>query len=178
MCDPQTKAEQVAGRIEELANDMAHRLRPYFHTGDLAAELMRAKKDARSVARALMACGQAQMFGPLLRQMQVTPDLISSVYWELQSSPDDAPAPIGTIGSRDDYLSALGGLLDDEPAAPAVQARDRFERVRADVCPPEPRPRRSVRLEADPLDTRPVTRTGNLHEQPTCGAQEATHTAE
>ena len=128
VCDPQTKADQVAGRVEELAADMAQRLRPYFHTGDLAAELLRAKKDARGVARALMACGQAQMFGPLLREMQVTPDLVSSVYWELQSKPDDAPVPIGTIGSRDDYLSALGGLLDDEPPAPAAQARDRFER--------------------------------------------------
>ncbi len=130
VCDPATKAEQVAGRIEELAADMAHRLRPFFHTGDLAAELARAKRDARGVARALLACAQAQMFGPLLRQMQVTQDLVSSVYWELQSKADDAPAPIGTVGARHDYLSALGGLLDDEePAAPAAaQARDRFDR--------------------------------------------------
>lgn len=134
VCDPQTKADQVAGRIEELAADMAHRLRPYFHTGDLAAELARAKREARGVARALLACAQAQMFGPLIRQMQVTQDLISSVYWELQSgSPsgaDDAPMPIGTVGSRNDYLSALGGLLGDEPAAAPsrVQARDRFDR--------------------------------------------------
>lgn len=132
VCDPATKAEQVAGRVEELAADMAHRLRPYFHTGDLAAELARAKRDARGVARALLACAQAQMFGPLLRQMQVTQDLVSSVYWELQSKADDAPAPIGTLGSRSDYLSALGGLLDDEPAAaPAAAApppRDRFDR--------------------------------------------------
>ncbi len=128
VCDPATKAEQVAERVEELAADMAHRLRPYFHTGDLAAELARAKRDARGVARALLACAQAQMFGPLLRQMQVTQDLVSSVYWELQSVADDAPAPIGTLGSRSDYMSALGGLLDDEPAAPAIQARDRFDR--------------------------------------------------
>jgi len=128
VCDPNTKAEQVAGRIEELAADMAHRLRPYFHTGDLAAELARAKRDARGVARALLACAQAQMFGPLLRQMQVTQDLVSSVYWELQSKADAAPAPIGTVGARHDYLSALGGLLDDEPAAPPAQARDRFDR--------------------------------------------------
>ncbi len=128
VCDPQTKADQVAGRIEELAADMAHRLRPYFHTGDLAAELARAKRDARDVARALLACAQAQMFGPLIRQMQVTQDLISSVYWELQSNADDAPTPIGTVGSRNDYLSALGGLLDDEPALPKPQARDRFDR--------------------------------------------------
>ncbi len=131
VCDSRTKAEQVSGRVEELAADMAHRLRPYFHTGDLAAELARAKRDARGVARALLACAQAQMFGPLLRQMQVTQDLVSSVYWELQSKADDAPAPIGTVGARHDYLSALGGLLDDdEPAAPAAaaQARDRFDR--------------------------------------------------
>ena len=128
VCDPQTKADQVAGRIEELAADMAHRLRPYFHTGDLAAELARAKRDAKGVARALLACVQAQMFGPLIRQMQVSQDLVSSVYWELQSKADDAPAPIGTVGSRSDYLSALGGLLDDEPPAPKLQARDRFDR--------------------------------------------------
>lgn len=128
VCDPQTKADQVAGRVEELAADMAHRLRPYFHTGDLAAELARAKREARGVARALLACAQAQMFGPLIRQMQVTQDLISSVYWELQSKADDTPVPIGTVGSRNDYLSALGGLLDDEPAAPKLQARDRFDR--------------------------------------------------
>ncbi len=128
VCDPQTKADQVAGRIEELATDMAHRLRPYFHTGDLAAELARAKREARGVARALLACAQAQMFGPLMRQMQVTQDLVSSVYWELQSKADDAPAPIGTMGSRSDYLSALGGLLDDEPAPTTLQVRDRFDR--------------------------------------------------
>jgi len=128
ICDPKTKADQVAGRIGELAADMAHRLRPFFHTGDLAKELARAKREARGVARALLACTQAQMFGPLIREMQVTQDLISSVYWELQSKADDAPVPIGAVGLRNDYLSALGGLLDDEPAAPKLQARDRFDR--------------------------------------------------
>ena len=125
VCDPATKAEQVLGRVEELAADMSHRLRPYFHTGDLAAELARAKQEARLVARALLGCAEAQMFGPLLRQMQVTQDTVSSVYWELQSAPDETP--IGTGGTRGAYLSALGGLLDDEPPAP-TRARDRFER--------------------------------------------------
>ena len=129
VCDPQTKADQVAGRVAELAADMAQRLRPYFHTGDLVAELARAKRDSRGVARALMACAQAQMFGPLMREMQVTPDLVGSVYWDLQSKPDGGAAPIGTVGTRNDYMSALGGLLDDEEEpAPAVQVRDRFDR--------------------------------------------------
>ena len=135
VCDPRTKADQVAGRVHELAKAMAQRLRPYHHTGDLAAELLRARREARGVARALLACAQAQMFGPLLRQMQVTSDTVASVYWDLQSRADDAPVPIGTVGSSRDYRSALGGLLDDdeegrEDVAPAAapQVRDRFDR--------------------------------------------------
>ena len=130
VCDPATKAAQVEGRVEELAADMAQRLRPYFNTGDLAAELARAKREARVVARSLLACAEAQMFGPLIRTMQLTQDQVSSVYWDLQSRADEAPAPVGAVASRATYLSALGGLFDDEPAPEPVQekARDRFER--------------------------------------------------
>ena len=135
VCDVSTKADQVAGRIDELAAAMGQRLRPYHRTDDKAAELRRARKDAGGVARALLACAEAQMFGPLLRQMQVTDDLIGSVYWDLQSKPDAAPVPIGTVASGHDYRKALGALFadDDEDdevvpvqAAPAV--RDRFDR--------------------------------------------------
>ena len=131
VCDPQTKANQVAARVAELAADMAHRLRPYYRTDDTAAALVRAKKEARGVARALLACAQAQMFGPLLREMQVTADLVGSVYWDLQSGPEDGPVPIGTVGSGRDYRSALGGLLDDDDevaVAAAPEVRDRFDR--------------------------------------------------
>ena len=128
VCDPGTKADQVAGRVAELADAMAHRLRPYHHTGDLAAELQRAKREARGVARALLGCAQAQMFGPLMRAMQLTSDSVASVYWDLQSNAEGTAVPIGTVGARHDYVSALGGLLDDEPAAAVPQARDRFDR--------------------------------------------------
>ena len=131
VCDPRTKADQVAGRVAELARDMAHRLRPYHRTDDRGAELARARREARGVARALLACVQAQMFGPLMRQMQVTDELVGSVYWDLQSKADDLPVPIGTVGSGRDYRSALGGLFDDEEEPPAEaepEVRDRFDR--------------------------------------------------
>ena len=134
VCDVGTKAEQVAGRIDELAAAMGQRLRPYHRTDDKAAELLRARKEAGGVARSLLACAEAQMFGPLLRQMQVTDDLIGSVYWDLQSKADAAPVPIGTVGSGRDYRKALGALLadDDDDAAEAVptapEVRDRFDR--------------------------------------------------
>lgn len=130
VCDPATKAEQVSGRVEELAVDMAQRLRPYFHTGDTAAELLRARENAREVLRALVACAQAQMFGPFLRALQVTSDQMASVYWRLQSEPEDQ-APIGTASLHDDYLGELGDFL----GAPAPEtngaalARDRFEKL-------------------------------------------------
>ena len=133
VCDPRTKAEQVAGRIEELAADMQHRLRPYFYTGDLAADLARAKTEARGVVLALLACAQAQMFGPLLRQLQVTQDLVASVYWDLQSRPDEAMT-VGAVGGAEDYLSGLSSLFggDTQVATLATDApqpaRDRFER--------------------------------------------------
>ena len=135
VCDPATKAEQVSGRLEDLAVDMAQRLRPYFHTGDLAAELARARENARQVVRALVACAQAQMFGPFLRALQVTSDQMASVYWRLQSEPEDT-APIGTVSLADDYMGELGDFFGtpapvaangrgDAPAA----ARDRFEKL-------------------------------------------------
>ena len=133
VCDPQTKADQVAGRIDELAVAMSQRLRPYHRTDDKAAELARARKEAGGVARSLLACAEAQMFGPMLRQMQVTDDLIGSVYWDLQSKPDATPVPIGTVGSGRDYRKALGALFgdDDDDEAPATavpEVRDRFDR--------------------------------------------------
>jgi hypothetical protein len=128
VCDPSTKAAQLSGRVEELATDMAQRLRPYFHTGDLAAELARAKKNAIEVLRALAQCAQAQMFGSLLRSLQVTSDQIAAVYLRLESDANHDLAPIGTLSTEDDYLSALG--LDQVPAGPhsGMVARDRYER--------------------------------------------------
>ncbi len=128
VCDPSTKAAQLSGRVEELATDMAQRLRPYFNTGDLAAELARAKKNASEVLRALAQCAQAQMFGSLLRALQVTPDQVSAVYWRLESDMTDSPAPIGTLSTEDDYLAALGLSQTPAPADGPAVAKDRFER--------------------------------------------------
>ncbi len=128
VCDPSTKALQLSGRVEELATDMAQRLRPYFHTGDLAAELARAKQNAQEVLRALAQCAQAQMFGSLLRSLQVTSDQVAAVYFRLESDVSDGPAPIGTISLEDDYLAALG-IAQEPVAVDAVAvAKDRYER--------------------------------------------------
>lgn len=131
VCDPALKLEQVGGRLRELASDIGQNLRPHFHSGDLAAELARARAAARDLIRVLLGTSQAQLFGCLLRALQVTQDQVTSVYWRMQSEPDDEPVPIGTAAGGADYLE-LEGLLDgmgEAAAAPAGTPRHRFDRL-------------------------------------------------
>ena len=129
VCDPALKAEQITGRLTELAGDILKQLRPHFHTGDLAAELERARAAARDLLRVLKVCAQMQMFGPLLRALQVTQDQVTSVYWRMQSEPDDSPVPIGTASTASDYDDLDALLAEPAAAAPAAPARHRFDRL-------------------------------------------------
>jgi hypothetical protein len=126
VCNPMLKAEQVAGRIEDLAVAIAQRLRPYFHTGNMVEELERAAQNARDVQRALVRCAEAQMFGALLRALQVTSDQMLDVWWRLQSEPEHA-APIGVASLGADYGGELGITIDDDTDGARSLARDRFE---------------------------------------------------
>ena len=126
VCDPALKAEQIIGRLTDLATDIDAELRQHYHDGDVAAELERATARARELLRDLAQCARAQRLGALLRAMQVTPDQIMSVYWSLQSDAED-PVPIGAVGAADDY-EEMFGLADPVPAA-KVEVRDRFERL-------------------------------------------------
>ncbi|HQT79898.1 MAG TPA: virulence factor SrfC family protein, partial [Rhodopila sp.] len=97
VCDPSLKAEQITGRLSELTRDIAAQLRPYYHTGDIAAELAKVRQAAQGLQRALVACARIQMFGPLLRSLMVSQDQMSSVYWRLQLQPDEHVLPTGAI---------------------------------------------------------------------------------
>jgi hypothetical protein len=126
VCDPAIKRGQIAARLEALRADMAARLSPYWHSGDLTAELAKRREEARVVSRALVACASAQAFGRLIRALQVTPEELTSAWWRMQTEPAEE-APVGTRAGEEDYLAELGDLV-----APAAQgehrARDAFER--------------------------------------------------
>jgi hypothetical protein len=127
VCRPQLKSDQITGRLEDLAIAMAQRLRPYFHTGDTAAEVERANQNATKVTRrVLIPSATGQTFGMLLRALQVTSDQMQDVWWQFQSEPENA-SPVGVTSLESDYESDLG--LPSEPAEPPQNAvRDRFER--------------------------------------------------
>ena len=129
ICDSALKLQQIAGRVTDLAREINAQLRPYYHTGDLVAELEQARTSAREVVRALIACAQAQKFGPLLRALQTTTDDVTAVYWDRQMRIEDGgpplSRPIGAAGTLDDYDDELAHLLDDPLAQPDVIASDR-----------------------------------------------------
>jgi hypothetical protein len=104
---------------------MAARLSPYWHSGDLTAELAKRREEARVISRALVACAAAQGFGRLIRSLQVTPEELTSAWWRMQTEPAEE-APVGARAGEEDYLAELGDLV-----APAGgtdhRARDAFE---------------------------------------------------
>jgi hypothetical protein len=124
VCDPVLKAEQISGQVAKVADDILTQLRPQHHTGDLVAELERARAAGRLVLQALVTCARAQMFGALLRSLQVTADQITGVYWDLQTRSD---GPIGEASLESDYMNELGDLLGDTAVAASAGARDRSE---------------------------------------------------
>lgn len=126
VCDPAIKRRQIAARLDALRADMAARLTPYWHSGDLQAELEKRREEARIIGRALVACAAAQGFGRLIRSLQVTPEELTSAWWRMQTAPDEE-APVGARAGEEDYLAELGDLV-----APMAQgehrARDAVER--------------------------------------------------
>jgi hypothetical protein len=136
VCDPSLKASQVALRGREVAQGVAERLRPFFRGGNLEEELERARARGRALLRSLMPCVEAQMLGPLVRNLQPDADRLAGVYWRLSlggaGSAAAGPAPIGRRSTGSDYADMLGDLLGQEPAdakpgrAAARDLHDRF----------------------------------------------------
>jgi hypothetical protein len=111
VCNPSLKSRQIRARTEELASEMAERLRPHWRSDDRAAELVQARLRATAVVRALVNCARAQMFGALLRSLQVTQEQVAGVHWRMQTDYDDQPAPIGAVGGAALYDDELSGIL-------------------------------------------------------------------
>jgi hypothetical protein len=127
VCDATLKLEQIAARVERLAAEMAGQLRPHHRSGDVAAEIAKARLVAMQVARPLTECASRQMFGPLLRALQVSRDQMIEVWRELQMKPGQDPAPIGAASQAGSVFDDLfGGSADAATAAsPAPLVRDR-----------------------------------------------------
>lgn len=137
VCDPNLKLEQVRGRLRILAADVAQNLRPHFRSGNADVELERARAAAETLGGALAEVVQAQLFGAMLRAMQVTEDSVASVYWQMQAAPEEERPPIGAAAAGTSIFAALGlkpktGPQEDAQGAAAggtAGPRHRFDRL-------------------------------------------------
>lgn len=129
VCNPALKRGQVAARLAELARGLATRLEPYFHSGDLDAELKKRRAAARDAGlRILQHTAPAQRFGAMLREWTSPADNLSDLFYRVQLKPpaeDGIAAPIGRAvdggGLAAEFLEGLG----DAPAPTSASSRPR-----------------------------------------------------
>jgi hypothetical protein len=127
VCHPEIKRKQIETRVAELSRLMAERLRRYYVSGDMQAELVKRREQARTVSRSLAQCAADQTFGHLLKEMQVDYDLLAEIFYRVEVEPANGadgkeeksgPAP---VGKRVDPGALLSEVFFDEPASPAFE---------------------------------------------------------
>lgn len=135
VCDPDLKARQLRARAGLLAAHLAGLLRPFFRGGDAEGRVEDARRRARALARALAACAQRQMLGPLLRALMVDADSVGTVYWRLRADASTDAVPLGAVAVAGDPDDPLEQLLADIAEAPLANdaPRDAFEHFAAFV---------------------------------------------
>lgn len=127
VCNPALKRRQVAALLVELANRMASKLEAYYVSSDLEKEVAKRRDEARGIGRQLMACAQAQAFGVLLRELQVTSDELGNVFRRQQLAITEAPsivnAPVGARATKRTLDDDFEAIFEDDlypPSPPTV----------------------------------------------------------
>jgi hypothetical protein len=126
VCHPEIKRKQIETRIAELSRLMAERLRRYYVSGDMHAELLKRREQARAVSRFLAQSAADQTFGHLLKEMQVDQDLLAEVFYRVEVEPEagqraSEPAAPAPVGRRVDPGALLSEIFFDEPATQMLQ---------------------------------------------------------
>jgi len=121
VCNPALKRRQVSSQLVDLAGRLVGKLEPYFVSSDIDQELAKRRNEARGVGRQLLACAQAQAFGVLLRELQVTGEELGQVFRRQQLAATEAPSiintPVGRRASTKTMADDFDAGFEDEPAA-------------------------------------------------------------
>ena len=128
VCDPRTKAAQVAARAGRLAEEVRARLQPYHYSGDIVEQKKKKRVIAARLSDRLKRCFDRERFGELLDILQLRADDLYDLYEVVERRPVIeecvaalAAEPEPEAEAADDSASFLDSLLSDEPAP--VQAR-------------------------------------------------------
>lgn len=132
VCDPRTKAAQVAARASRLAEEVRTRLQPYYYSGDIVEQKKKKRVMAARLSDRLKRCFDRERFGELLDVLQLRTDDLYDLYEVVERRPviEEAAAALAAepepeVEADDDGASFLDSLLSDEPAPvqPQTQAK-------------------------------------------------------
>ena len=130
LCNPELKRRQISVSLTERNARLRTALAPFYHSDD-REELRRQKEQlARTLAALLAGVAEKQLFGALLRRLQVRDEDLYELCCNAWQNPTFGEAPtaqvVGTRVAASDILSDIFG--DAAPAAPvqetAATARD------------------------------------------------------
>lgn len=130
ICDSRLKPEQISTQVESLAANLARFLRPYYRSGNIEESIRQASEEAQNIARSLMRCVAAQMFGPLLHALQVTRDHMMEAWHVLETQTSEQPVIIGRTSDVDSLFEEMFPEAESKPTDNHIEekaARDRHE---------------------------------------------------
>ncbi|MGH7117824.1 MAG: virulence factor SrfC family protein [Acetobacteraceae bacterium] len=134
VCDPAMKGAQIAKQVADLARAMRDRLRPFWRSDDREVELWQAVERAQGAGRALRETIRAQMFGPLLRAMQLGAEEVRGLIWRIEGEEGLGATPMGASSLDEETERDLEELLGGPRAATsAASVQDYFDLVAARV---------------------------------------------
>jgi len=114
ICDPNLKSTQLKSQVTRLNNEIKDQLSHYF-VGDDHTQMMEKRiNTSQDVIRTLARCAEAGRFGNFLKEIQVSEDDATRIYYRLHK---EGPS-YGTETqdqSSEKVDSFLSGILDDKP---------------------------------------------------------------
>lgn len=133
VCDGRLKFEQISAQLEQFCANLSRFIAPYYHSGNKEEAIQKASLEAQTIARSLMKCVAAQMFGPLLSCLQVTRDQMIEAWRSLETQSSNQKFLMGRASDVDSLFQDMfpDAAEENEPQQSGVEeqetAKDRHE---------------------------------------------------
>ncbi len=113
ICDPNLKANQLHDQVNRLYAEIKDQISSY-HVGDDHTEMVNKRVNgSKLTVRTLARCAEAQRFGNFLREIQITEDETTRIYYRLHREGPAHNAEADETADVSGGESFLAGVLDD-----------------------------------------------------------------
>lgn len=133
VCDANLKLEQIAAQTSQFSANLSRFIAPFYHSGNKEEATQKASLEAQTIARSLMRCVAAQMFGPLISCLQVTRDQMIEAWRSLETQSANQKFLMGRASDVDSLFQDMFPDAEDAPTPQSTEveeqetAKDRHE---------------------------------------------------